>query len=131
MIAPARTTAYYTLRAVSSGRSDLPSALPKRRTHRADERLRTHRQDSAPGTRRWQRRRVYLVEHFARRRLSKIDGEVRIVVELSLYQLLHLDRVPAAAVVDVAVDLARAARKPSATGFVNGILRSVLRERRN
>src|SRR5688500_13842591 len=128
MIAPARTAAYYALRAVADGRSDLPSALAKSRTHLAAQRDRAPPAAVATGTLRWQRSLDYLVEHFARRRLSKIDGDVRIVLELSLYQLLHLDRVPAAAVVDDAVDLARAARKPSATGFVNGILRSVLRE---
>jgi 16S rRNA (cytosine967-C5)-methyltransferase len=37
--------------------------------------------------------------------------------------------VPASAVVDDAVDLTRAARKTSASGFVNGVLRSTLRQR--
>ena len=45
--------------------------------------------------------------------------EVVTILRLSLYQLLHLDRVPASAVVDDAVDLTRAARKTSASGFVN------------
>ena len=36
---------------------------------------------------------------------------------------------PASAVVDDAVDLARAARKPSAAGFVNAVLRATLRQR--
>jgi 16S rRNA (cytosine967-C5)-methyltransferase len=49
---------------------------------------------------------------------------------LSLYQILHLDRVPSAAVVDDAVSLTRAAGKKSATGFVNAVLRSTLRQRR-
>ena len=53
------------------------------------------------------------------------------MLRLSLYQLLHLDRVPAAAVVDDAVDLARAARRPHAAGFVNAVLRSTLRNRRH
>jgi 16S rRNA (cytosine967-C5)-methyltransferase len=51
------------------------------------------------------------------------------ILRLSLYQLLHLDRVPASAVVDDAVDLARRARKASATGFVNAVLRSMQRKR--
>jgi 16S rRNA (cytosine967-C5)-methyltransferase len=52
------------------------------------------------------------------------------ILRLSLYQILHLDRVPASAVVDDAVNLTRAARKPSASGFVNAVLRSTLRARR-
>src|SRR5690606_5987195 len=71
----------------------------------------------------------HLIAHFARRPVQKIDTAVLVVLELSLYQLLHLDWVPAAAAVDDAVDLARMARKPSAAGFVNAVLRSVLRER--
>src|SRR6185436_135304 len=51
------------------------------------------------------------------------------ILRLSLFQLLHLDRVPAAAVVDDAVSLTRAARKSSASGFVNAVLRSMLRQR--
>jgi len=58
-----------------------------------------------------------------------MDDEVLTILRLSMYQLLHLDRVPAAAVVDDAVNLTRAARKPSAAGFVNAILRSLLRQR--
>src|SRR5262249_55718061 len=64
----------------------------------------------------------------AKRPLQKLDREVLVILRLSLYQLLHLDRVPASAVVDDAVDLTRAARKPSASGFVNGVLRSTLRQ---
>jgi 16S rRNA (cytosine967-C5)-methyltransferase len=46
-----------------------------------------------------------------------------------LFQLLHLDRVPDATVVDDAVSLTRTARKSSASGFVNAVLRSMLRQR--
>src|SRR5207237_5994142 len=69
------------------------------------------------------------IEQFPKRRIGKLDPEVVAILRLSLYQLLHLDRVPASAVVDDAVDLTRAARKTSATGFVNGVLRSTLRQR--
>ncbi len=69
------------------------------------------------------------IAHFAKRPLSKLDPDILLILRLSLYQLLHLDRVPASAIVDDAVDLARAARKPSATGFVNAVLRATLREK--
>jgi 16S rRNA (cytosine967-C5)-methyltransferase len=81
------------------------------------------------GTLRWQRTLDHLVEHFAKRRLTKIDPQVLAILRLSLFQLLHLDRVPAAAVVDDAVSLTRAARKSSASGFVNAVLRAMLRQR--
>jgi 16S rRNA (cytosine967-C5)-methyltransferase len=129
MIAPARTGAFHALRAIASGRSDLPAALVRTRTHLSDDRDRALAAEIVAGTVRWQRSLDHVVSHFARRPLNRLDLEVLIILRLSVYQLLHLDRVPASAVVDDAVDLTRAARKPSATGFVNGLLRALLRQR--
>lgn len=78
---------------------------------------------------RWQRSLDHLIERFSRRQIPKLDAEILAILRLSLYQLLHLARVPASAVVDDAVDLTRAARKSSASGFVNAVLRATLRQR--
>jgi 16S rRNA (cytosine967-C5)-methyltransferase len=51
------------------------------------------------------------------------------ILRLSAYQLLYLTRVPAAAVVDDAVNLAGKAGKKSARGFVNAVLRGISRKR--
>jgi 16S rRNA (cytosine967-C5)-methyltransferase len=128
--APARIAAYNALRTVAAGHGDLPAALTFTRQHLSDERDRALAADIVTGTLRWQRSLDVLIEHFARRSLATIDFDVLQILRLSLYQLLHLDRVPASAVVDDAVDLARYARKASATGFVNAVLRTTLRERR-
>lgn len=58
----------------------------------------------------------------------RIDPEIRTILRLSLYQLRFLDRVPPYAVVNDAVTLARSARKTSAAGLVNAVLRRALRE---
>ena len=129
MTAPARTAAYHALRAVTSGRADLPTALHVSRQQLSDERDRSLAAEIVTGALRWQRSLDHLIEHFAQRRLAKLDVEVVIILRLSLYQILHLDRVPASAIVDDAVTLTRAARKPSASGFVNAVLRSTLRQR--
>jgi 16S rRNA (cytosine967-C5)-methyltransferase len=129
MISPARTAAFHALRAVAAGRADLPSALSRSRDGLSDHRDRALAAEITTGTLRWQRTADHLIEHFARRRLSKIDDDVLVILRLSVYQLLHLDRVPASAVVDDAVTMTRAARKQSAAGFVNAVLRSLLRER--
>lgn len=129
MIAPARTAAFHALRAITTGRADLPAALAKARTHLADERDRGLTAEIVTGTLRWQRALDHVLVHMAKRPLTKLDEEVVTILRLSLYQLLHLDRVPAAAVVDDAVDLTRGARKPSAAGFVNAVLRSTVRQR--
>ena len=129
MTAPARTAAYHALRAIAGERADLPSALAKSRQHLSDERDRALAAEIVTGTLRWQRSLDHLIEHFAKRPFRRIDPDVATILRLSLYQLLYLDRVPASAVVDDAVDLTRGARKLSATGFVNAVLRTTLRER--
>ena len=129
MTAPARTAAYHAVRAVASGRVDLPSALHASRAQLTDERDRSLAAEIVTGTLRWQRSLDHLIEHFSRRHVPKLDPEILAILRLSLYQLLHLTRVPASAVVDDAVDLTRAARKASASGFVNAVLRATLRQR--
>ena len=95
MTAPARTAAYHAVRAVASGRLDLPAALHASRAHLPDERDRSLAAEIVTGTLRWQRSLDHLVEHFSRRRIAKLDEEVLAILRLSLYQLLHLTRVPA------------------------------------
>ena len=129
MTAPARTAAYHAVRAIAAGRADLPAALQSSRERLEDERDRSLAAEIVTGTLRWQRSLDHLIEQFSKRRIGKLDAEVVAILRLSLYQLLHLDRVPASAVVDDAVDLTRAARKPSASGFVNAVLRATLRQR--
>jgi 16S rRNA (cytosine967-C5)-methyltransferase len=130
MTAPARTAAYQALRAIIAGTQDLPFALAQSRRTLTDDRDRALAAEVVTGTMRWLRSLDFLIEHVARRPPRKIDPEVMTILRLSTYQLLHLDRVPASAVVDDAVDLTRAARKPSATGFVNAVLRTVVRQRK-
>ena len=129
MTAPARIAAYHALRAIDLERADLPTALAHSRQYLPDERDKGLAAEIVAGTLRWQRALDHLIVHFARRALSTVDPEVVSILRLSLYQILHLDRVPASAVVDDAVDLARGARKRSATGFVNAVLRNTVRQR--
>ncbi len=59
---------------------------------------------------------------------KKLDIVVRIALRLGLYQLLFLDRVPDHAAINESVELVKRAKKFSASGFVNAILRRVTRE---
>ena len=129
MTAPARTAAFRALVAIASNHRDLPIALVDSRRQLSDERDRSLAAAIVHGTLRWQRACDYLVEQVSARPLDAIDGDVLVILRLSLYQMLHLDRVPVAAVVDDAVSLTRAAGKTSASGFVNAVLRSTLRQR--
>ena len=82
------------------------------------------------GTLRWQRALDAVVASAATTGRVPTDPRVLTILRLSLYQILHLDRVPASAVVDDAVDLAtRLAQRAPAAGFVNALLRTLLRQR--
>lgn len=54
---------------------------------------------------------------------SRLDAEVRVALEIGLYQRIFLTRVPAHAAVSESVELVRAFRLNSAAGLVNAILR--------
>lgn len=75
----------------------------------------------------------WMLAPFLRREMSELDGWVRNLLRLSVYQLVYLDRVPAHAVVDEAVKLAKKWGNAGVGGFVNAVLRNFLRhpERRH
>lgn len=129
MIAAARLAAYATLTAVERTPVDLGSALARARAPLTDERDRALAGEIATGTLRWRAAFDHVIGAFAKRPVSRLDFEVLTVLRLSLFQLLHLDRVPAAAIVDDAVELTRKAGKKSAAPFVNALLRRASRER--
>ena len=129
MIAPARLAAYETLRAVDQRSADLPAALARARTSLPDERDRALAGEIATGTLRWQAAFDRVIAVYAGRPLERLDAEVVLILRLTLFQLLHLDRVPASAAVNDAVQLTRTVGKSSSSSFVNAILRRASRER--
>jgi len=59
---------------------------------------------------------------------GKLDSEVRAALRIGIYQIRYLDRIPPHAAVSASVDLVKRARKRSAMGFVNAVLRKVNRD---
>ncbi|HWW87200.1 MAG TPA: transcription antitermination factor NusB, partial [Vicinamibacterales bacterium] len=131
MIAASRVAAYEILSTLSKSRGDLPTALANVREHLTDPRDRALASEIATGVQRWRGKLDHLITTFAKRPIDRLDPEIVDILRLSAYQLLHLTRVPASAVVDDAVDLARRAKKRSATGFVNAVLRSISRKKQS
>jgi len=70
----------------------------------------------------------YLIAHYAGRNLKSIDPVVQKILAIALYQLRFLDRVPASAAVDEAVEQTRRFGRGRAAGFVNAVLRKATRE---
>jgi 16S rRNA (cytosine967-C5)-methyltransferase len=69
-----------------------------------------------------------VLEHFANRRLGRVDLPVRLALRLGLYQLRFLSRIPPSAAVNESVNLVRAAGLKSAATFANAVLRRATRE---
>ena len=127
MIAPARMAAFRALRAVIQRSVALPDSLYSIRTDVPDRRDRALLNEIVTGTLRWLNALDYLIVHFADRPLIKLDPVVRDVLRISIYQLLHLDRVPPSAVVNDAVNITRTEGPNRAAGLTNAVLRALLR----
>jgi 16S rRNA (cytosine967-C5)-methyltransferase len=78
------------------------------------------------GCLRYQAQLDFLIEHFAGKSAA-LDLEVRIALWMGIFQLRYLDRVPPHAAVMESVELTKRAKKLSASGFVNAVLRKVTR----
>ncbi len=66
-----------------------------------------------------------LLEEASGRSIVKFDPEVRAALRIGCYQLCYLDRIPPRAAVSESVELVKMARKTSAAGLVNAVLRRV------
>lgn len=73
----------------------------------------------------------YLISSFSKIKPKKISKYILLILKIGIYQLLYMDKVPDSAAVNESVKLARRYGHASSAGFVNGILRSIEREKEN
>ena len=74
------------------------------------------------------RRKLYLdrlIDELSKGR--KLDVEVRIALQIGLFQMIFLDRIPPHSAINESVELVSRAKKTSAKSFVNALLRSYQR----
>lgn len=69
----------------------------------------------------------YIIFEYSSVNKNKIDFETLLILEISLYQLLYLDKIPDRAVVDEAVKLSKKLHLYRSSGFINGLLRNIIR----
>lgn len=73
----------------------------------------------------------WALNRFCKKPVEKLDAPVREALRLAVCQILYMDKIPDSAAVNEAVKACRQAGKSSAAGFVNGVLRNLLRQREN
>jgi 16S rRNA (cytosine967-C5)-methyltransferase len=71
----------------------------------------------------------YFLDRFINKGISKLQPWVRCLLRLSFYQLHYLERIPDHAIVSEAVNIAKRKGHQGISGMVNGVLRSVLRNK--
>ncbi len=71
----------------------------------------------------------YLIDRYAKTPAAKQKPLIRTVLRMGIYQLLYMDSVPDRAAVSESVRLAKTHGFERLSGFVNGVLRSVEREK--
>jgi 16S rRNA (cytosine967-C5)-methyltransferase len=120
MISPARTVAFDVLLQVERG--GYASGLLLSRAAPLDSRDASLAHELVFGVLRYRAQLDYLTAHYSGR-ARKLDPEVRNALRMGIYQVRYLDRVPRHAAVAQSVDLVKRARKHSAAGFVNAVLR--------
>ena len=125
MPAIARIAAFDILRKVEGG--GYASDLLRAETSGFDARDAGLAETVVFGVLRLQAQLDYLIQHYGGAS-RKLDAEVRIALRMAVYQLRYLERIPPHAAVADAVELVKRARKRSAAGFVNAVLRKVDRE---
>jgi len=123
LVSPARQIAYDILRKVADG--GYASDLLLKHGAALDPRDAALASEIVFGCLRYQSQLDHLIRRFVPRTL---DPEIRLVLRMGIYQLRYLDRVPAHAAVSESVELAKRARKTSASGLVNAVLRKVDRQ---
>ncbi len=125
-LAPARKAAFAALLAVDRGAWSA-EALAAKSVH-LDPRDAGLASDIVFGVLRRRGELDGVIRQYSNRPAELLDPEIWIALEMALYQMRFLDRVPSHAAVNDAVELARRSGNAPAAAFVNAVLRQSLRE---
>lgn len=122
-MSPARAVAFEILTAVERGgyASDLLAA----RAAPLDTRDAGLASEIVFGVLRYRAQLDYLIEYYSGKPAARLDDPVRLALRMGIYQLRYLQRVPPHAAVSESIEMIKRARKRSAAGFANAVLRKV------
>lgn len=122
-VSPARQAAYDILCAVETRRKFAVDLLQGPRLSGLKEADRKLTTELVMGVLRWQGDLDFQIEQLSGRPLKYFDPEVKDILRLGIYQIRFLSAIPKSAAVNESAELAKRARKGSAVGLVNAVLR--------
>ena len=71
----------------------------------------------------------YIISLYSKTSINKMKKVIRNVLRMSIYQILYMEQVPDRSAVDEAVKICKKRSFAPLSGFVNGVLRSIVREK--
>lgn len=71
----------------------------------------------------------YIINQFSKTKVPKMKPMIRSILRMSVYQIFYMENVPDNAACNEAVKLAKAHKFQSLSGFVNGVLRNIARQK--
>ncbi len=71
----------------------------------------------------------YVIDQFSKVKVKKMKPVIRNILRMGVYQIQYMDSVPDSAACNEAVKLARKSGFSTLSGFVNGVLRNIARNR--
>lgn len=69
----------------------------------------------------------YIIAQYSKIPLKKLDLGTKIILRMGVFQLIFMEKIPESAAVNESVKLAKKNKLFSSSGFINGVLRSVVR----
>lgn len=124
----AREIALEVLKAVEGEGSYASLALNRiMEKHRPGKLDRAFATELAYGTLRFLKTIDWVLGQFVKQPLSAQTASIRNILRLSVYQLMHMDKVPVSAACNEGAEMARKHGHPGAVKFVNGVLRGISR----
>jgi len=130
VISAARRIAFSLLRRIELEGVFSDAALSSPQVSNLDARDRNLTTEIVYGTLRKQALLDHVLSTQSSRPWDEVCVDIRVLLRMSLYQMWHMDRIPDHALVHDAVELAKQAFvKKGASAFVNGLLRSLGRQR--
>lgn len=73
----------------------------------------------------------YVINKFSSVKVNKQKPVIRVILRMAVYQIIYMDSVPDSAAINEAVKLAKKKKFQGLTGFVNGVLRKISKEKDN